>query len=122
MNAACMCCRYNDKTTDTMEKLEQFLTRLPLNCLDERPQKLIKFNYGNVDRCKYGISRCDKQDTATRKRRLLGDTLDNKLSSFIEHINEDEVYKQYHQLLNLLRGNGAYTQFEREVRSHRKET
>ena len=113
-----MTCKYSDNTTNKMKTLDKYLQKFHFGS----PKKLIKFNWGTISRCKYGMTNCNKILTTKKEYSMLSDSLNNTLSSYIEHINEDDYFDSFHQILHLFSGTGMpYNQFEQEVRKARKE-
>ena len=111
---ACIICRYdvhNDKIM-TMKRLIDIISRLPLTTGGITP---IRFNWGEAEKCKYGLPDCNKIKEQKYLYKDYTYRLNILLTAFIKYAFDD---KTYHEILSRLRGKfpTVYTQFERAYR------
>ena len=108
----CMSCTYQrrGRKVQAMQRISEILNRFNLN----RPERITRFNWGNVESCKVGISTCDKIEANKREFNRYAEELNNLLSAFAENPKPNT----YHDILQYLRGNfpAVYVQFEQLVR------
>ena len=107
-NPMCRTCTYRDTKVQVMRRISTILS----DRYYSNPTKLIHFNWGVIEHCKYGISKCDKINSNQREFNLQVEQLNVKLSAFVENPEK----QRYHELLQFLRGNfpGVYKQVEQE--------
>lgn len=111
----CIICRYNsinDKVM-TMKILIDILSRAKII----PNTNSINFDWGSVERCKYGIPTCNKIQEQQTYYKNCTSKLNGMLTELCKSSSNDKLY---YEILSLLRGKfpKVYVQFEREYRKY----
>ena len=106
-------CRYEATKVDVMNKLKRHLEDKDLADFRNRNRNIKHFNWGTVDKCRFGVT-CYKVTKANSEFCRLERELDILLSAYIEKT----CHEHKESIFNFLRGNfpAAYRQFEIELR------
>jgi hypothetical protein len=103
-------CRYKADKVERMKVIKRLMENKDLK--DFMYSNYRHFNWGTVDKCKFGVT-CDKVTKANIEFKRLSNELDELLSAYIEK----PCHEHYYDILNLLRGYfpSVYKQFEMAI-------